>query len=157
MTESSELPDISLRRTTNLFQIEAIVEMQRQVDREELITLLRFVKETIDDGEQLTPQKVVEDWLVGFPVSSGKRLLRVLEDLGLVQRARGSRNLELLPSPTTAYILSEEGKNAEENDILFMPELLAVVIQYVVDPLIPDRIISIQTHIERLMDLISSN
>jgi hypothetical protein len=157
MTESSELPDISLRRTTNLFQIEAIVEMQRQVDREELITLLRFVKETIDDGEQLTPQKVVEDWLVGFPVSSGKRLLRVLEDLGLVQRARGSRNLELLPSPTTAYILSEEGKNAEENDILFMPELLAVVIQYVVDPLIPDRIISIQTHTERLKDLISRN
>jgi hypothetical protein len=157
MSESSELPNISLRRTADLLQIEAIVEMQRQVDREELITLLRFVKETIDDGEQLTPQKVVEDWLVGFPVSSGKRLLRVLEDLGLVQRARGSRNLELLPSPTTPYIITEEGKNAEANDILFMPERLAAVIQYVVDTLIPDRIMSIQTHTERLKDLISKN
>jgi len=157
MSESSKLPEINLRRTVVVFQIEAIIEMQRQVDREELITLLRFGKETIDEGEKLTPKRVVEDWLIGFPVSSGKRLLRILEDLGLIQRETGSRNIELLPSPDTSYILTEEGQNAEATDILFMPERLAVAIQYVVDPLVPDRIISIQTHSERLKDLITRN
>lgn len=157
MSKNSKLPEIKLRRTTDLLQIEAIIEMQRQVEREELITLLRFGRETIDEGEKLTPKKVVEDWLMGFPISSGKRLLRILEDLGLIQRERGGRNIELLPSPDTSYTLTEEGRRAEAIDILFMPERLAVVIQYVADPLIPDRIISIQTHTERLKDLIYRN
>jgi len=158
MSQSSRLPDINLDRTSRLIQIEAMVEMRRQVDREELIVLLRFIKETIDGGEKLTPQKVVDDWLVGFPVSSGKRLLRLLEDLGLIERnSRGRKKAEILPSPTTTYVLTEAGAEVEATDTLFMPERLAAVIQYVTDPLIPSRIISVEISREKLKSFISKN
>jgi hypothetical protein len=155
MSEKSKLPEIQLKRTTDLYQIEAMVEMRRQVDREELITLLRFGRETTEEGSKFTPKKVVEDWLVGFPISSGKRLFRVLEDLELIQRERGGQRLGLMPLPDTAYILTEGGREAEATDSIFLPERVAVILQYVNDPLIPNKITSIQTHKQRLKDQFS--
>ncbi len=156
MSGRSHMPNIELRREIPIYKIEAVIEMQQRVDRGELIALLRFVKETIDEGEKLTPQKVVDDWLIGFPVSSGKRLLRILEDLKLIQRENRRGKMELLPTPTTSYVLTEKGQETEATDTLFMPERRAVTIGYAIDPLIPDRIISINTQTDKLMDHIEN-
>lgn len=154
MNKGTRLPEIHLKRKAVLYQVEAIAEIRRRIEREELISLLRFGKEQIDDDKEFTPRSVIEEWLVGFPVSAGQRLLRRLEDLKLIQREEGDRGIEFLPSAETSYVLTEEGERAEQSNALFMPERLAMVIRYTNDPLIPDKIVSVQTHTERLKDLI---
>ena len=62
-------PRIVLTRTCTLHECIALVEFSIASDRDEILAFLEFGKEEIDRGNKLTPKRIVEGLLPGYPVS----------------------------------------------------------------------------------------